>query len=143
MENKSEMQKLIDEFEEKFCKSGLVDSFAEKVYKHGFYDGYEQGHNIGYTEGYAHGKKVTEMHPHRNYKQGLAGAWQSLRERTFMNILFLLLILSNFVFGAAVISLKDVVQRNEAMADTDRMRNTSRFDEVKSDIKRLERAING
>lgn len=64
------------------------------------------------------------------------------KRKDFMNILFLLLILSNFVLGAAVISLKDVVQRNEAMADTDRMRNTSRFDEVKSDIKRLERVIN-
>ncbi len=44
MENKSEMQKDIDEFEEKFFKSGLVDTFAEKVYKHGFTDGYEQGY---------------------------------------------------------------------------------------------------
>ncbi len=43
MEDKSEMQKMIDEFEEKFYKSGLVDSFAEKVYMHGFTDGYEQG----------------------------------------------------------------------------------------------------
>lgn len=44
MESKSKIQKLIDEFEEKFYKSGLVNSFAEKVYKHGFMDGYEQGY---------------------------------------------------------------------------------------------------
>lgn len=47
-----------------------------------------------------------------------------------MNVIVLLLILSNLALWLNVISLRDIVKRNEAITDIDRERNTARYNDL-------------
>jgi hypothetical protein len=47
-----------------------------------------------------------------------------------MNVIVLLLILSNLALWLNIISLRDIVKRNEAITDIDRERNTVRYNDL-------------
>ena len=47
-----------------------------------------------------------------------------------MKIVLIMLILSNLALWLNVISLRDIVKRNEAITDIDRERNTARYNDL-------------